>query len=126
MFAQPRPKKSILPPPVKRRKTEHTVEEIAFDNDARLEYLTGFRKRKLQRIKRAKEEAEKKAKEEKRELRKQVCLVVVVLKCGGRGRGRWRTTNGRVKGLHRRCPLVRSFKRDIHSMCRPSELTPKL
>lgn len=72
MFAQPRPKKSILPPPVKKRKTEHAIEEISFDNDARHEYLTGFRKRKLQRVKRAQEEAEKKAKEERRELRKQV------------------------------------------------------
>lgn len=72
MFAQPRPKKSILPPPVKKRKTEHAIEEISFDTDARQEYLTGFRKRKLQRVKRAQEEAEKRAKEERREIRKQV------------------------------------------------------
>ena len=76
MFAQPRPKKDLLPPPVKKRKTEHTIEEINFDNDARHEYLTGFRKRKQQRIKRAQEEAEKRAKEERRELRKQVCGTV--------------------------------------------------
>lgn len=72
MFAQPRPKKSLLPPPVKKRKTEHAIEEISFDTDARQEYLTGFRKRKLQRVKRAQEEAEKRAKEERREARKQV------------------------------------------------------
>ncbi|KAL2114097.1 hypothetical protein VUR80DRAFT_778 [Thermomyces stellatus] len=72
MFAQPRPKKSLLPPPIKKRKTEHAIEEISFDNNARHEFLTGFRKRKQQRIKRAQEEAARRAKEERRELRKQV------------------------------------------------------
>lgn len=71
MFAKPRPKKSILPPPSKKRKTA-AIEEISFDNDARHEYLTGFHKRKLQRIKHAQEEAAKKAREEKIEIRKQV------------------------------------------------------
>lgn len=73
MFAQPRPKKSPLPPPIKKRKIEHAIEEINFDNDARHEYLTGFHKRKQQRIKRAQEESQKREKEERRELRKQVC-----------------------------------------------------
>jgi ribosomal RNA-processing protein 17 len=72
MFAKPRPKKPLLPPPSKKRKTTHAIEEISFDNSARHEYLTGFHKRKQQRIKAAQEEAAKKARQEKIETRKQV------------------------------------------------------
>ncbi|EFY97598.1 nucleolar protein 12 [Metarhizium robertsii] len=72
MFARPRPKKSILPPPSKKRKTTSTIEEISFDDDARTEYLTGFHKRKQQRIKHAQEEAAKRARQEKLETRKQI------------------------------------------------------
>ena len=76
MFARPRPKKSLLPPPAKRRKTTSAIEEISFDFDARAEYLTGFHKRKVQRAKHAQEEAAKKAKEERIAARKQVRLRV--------------------------------------------------
>lgn len=72
MFAKPRPKKSPLPPPSKKRKASHAIEEISFDNSARSEYLTGFHKRKVQRQKHAQEEAAKKARQERIELRKQV------------------------------------------------------
>jgi ribosomal RNA-processing protein 17 len=72
MFAKPRPKKSILPPPSKKRKMTAAVEEVNFDFEARQEYLTGFHKRKQQRIKNAQEEAAKRARQEKLELRKQV------------------------------------------------------
>ncbi|KAF4336162.1 nucleolar 12 [Fusarium beomiforme] len=72
MFAKPRPKKSILPPPSKRRKMTSAVEEVNFDFDARQEYLTGFHKRKQQRIKNAQEEAAKRARQEKLEMRKQI------------------------------------------------------
>lgn len=72
MFAKPRPKKSILPPPSKKRKMTSAVEEVNFDFEARQEYLTGFHKRKQQRIKNAQEEAAKRARQEKLELRKQV------------------------------------------------------
>lgn len=72
MFAKPRPKKSILPPHNKKRKVTHAVEEINFDNEARSDFLTGFHKRKQQRIKNAQEEAAKRARLEKIELRKQV------------------------------------------------------
>ncbi|KAJ4389304.1 hypothetical protein N0V93_006770 [Gnomoniopsis smithogilvyi] len=71
MFAKPRPKKSPLPPPSKKRKV-HAIEEISFDNSAREEYLTGFHKRKVQRQKHAQEEAAKRAREEKIEMRKQI------------------------------------------------------
>ncbi|KAL8718512.1 MAG: hypothetical protein Q9225_004361 [Loekoesia sp. 1 TL-2023] len=54
----------------KRRKSEPPIEEITFDFNAREEYLTGFHKRKLQRIKHAKEEALKKEREEKVAARK--------------------------------------------------------
>ncbi|KIW03353.1 uncharacterized protein PV09_05561 [Verruconis gallopava] len=63
-----------MPPPSKRRKTS-VVQEVVFDPVARHEYLTGFHKRKLARIKHAQEIALKKEKEEKRreriELRRQ-------------------------------------------------------
>ncbi|KAI1391166.1 nucleolar protein 12-domain-containing protein [Hypoxylon trugodes] len=72
MFARPRPKKGLLQPPPKRRKVQHSLEEIKFDNDARSEYLTGFHKRKLQRAKNAQEQAVKRAREEKIEFRKQI------------------------------------------------------
>ncbi|KAF5561270.1 nucleolar 12 [Fusarium napiforme] len=72
MFAKPRPKKSILPPPSKKRKMTSAVEEVNFDFEARQEYLTGFHKRKQQRIKNAQEEAAKRARLEKLELRKQI------------------------------------------------------
>ncbi|KAM3456461.1 hypothetical protein MY3296_001740 [Beauveria thailandica] len=72
MFAKPRVKKSILPPPNKKRKNTSAVEEVTFDNDARQEYLTGFQKRKQQRIKHAQEVAAKRARQEKLDTRKQV------------------------------------------------------
>ncbi|KAH0541922.1 hypothetical protein FGG08_003642 [Glutinoglossum americanum] len=65
-----------MAPPTKRRKNG-TV-EVVFDPSARVEYLTGFHKRKLQRIKHAREEAAKREKSERaterkrlRELRKE-------------------------------------------------------
>lgn len=76
MFARPRPKKSALPPPPKKRKAESAVEEVNFDFDARQDYLTGFHKRKLQRVKFAQEQAAKKAREEKIEMRKQVRICL--------------------------------------------------
>ncbi|KAI1106123.1 nucleolar protein 12-domain-containing protein [Jackrogersella minutella] len=72
MFARPRPKKGLLVPPPKKRKFQHSTEEIKFDNDARSDYLTGFHKRKVQRVKNAQEQAAKRAREEKIEFRKQV------------------------------------------------------
>ncbi|KAH7189158.1 nucleolar protein 12-domain-containing protein [Fusarium flagelliforme] len=72
MFAKPRPKKSVLPPQYKKRKAASAVEEVNFDFDARQEYLTGFHKRKLQRIKNAQEEAAKRARQEKLDMRKQI------------------------------------------------------
>ncbi|KAF4630019.1 hypothetical protein G7Y89_g8128 [Cudoniella acicularis] len=75
IFLPPRPKKSVLPPlsrAAKKRKTEHKIEEINFDNDARADYLTGFHKRKVQRAKQAQVEAEKRAREEKIKIRKQL------------------------------------------------------
>lgn len=73
IFLHPRPKKLLLSSqPSKRRKLDHKIEQIAFDNDARADYLTGFHKRKVQRAKRAQEEAVKKEREEKVVMRKQV------------------------------------------------------
>ncbi|KAL8889381.1 MAG: hypothetical protein Q9215_003317 [Flavoplaca cf. flavocitrina] len=56
---------SRVAPIKKRRKGEPAIEEITFNFDDREEYLTGFHKRKLQRIKHAKEEALKREREEK-------------------------------------------------------------
>lgn len=72
-----------MAPAPKRRKTSSSatfkfkgnkqpIEELKFDPDARQEYLTGFHKRKLQRIKHAQEDAAKQAKIEKVEARKEV------------------------------------------------------
>ena len=72
IFRHPRPKKSLLPPPSKKRKTEHKIEEISFDNDARADYLTGFHKRKVARAKQVQLEAAKRAREERVLMRKQV------------------------------------------------------
>ncbi|CZT51509.1 uncharacterized protein RSE6_12660 [Rhynchosporium secalis] len=73
IFLNPRPKKNLLSSlPNKRRKTEHKIEEINFDDNARADYLTGFHKRKVQRAKRAQEEAMKKGREERVEMRKQL------------------------------------------------------
>lgn len=71
MFAQPRPKKPLLVPS-KKRKAAPSIEEISFDNTARADYLTGFHKRKQERIQKAQEIAAEKARKEKIELRKQV------------------------------------------------------
>ncbi|KAK3308566.1 nucleolar protein 12-domain-containing protein [Chaetomium strumarium] len=71
MFAQPRIRKAVPPPP-KKRKITHAIEEITFDKDARAEYLTGFHKRKQARIKHAQEIAERKARQDRIEMRKQI------------------------------------------------------
>ena len=68
-----------FPPLRKRRKPTSAIEEIAFDFSAREDYLTGFHKRKLQRIKHAKEEAAKKDREEKLNARKIVCFNLFLL-----------------------------------------------
>ncbi|KAL7276947.1 hypothetical protein RUND412_000041 [Rhizina undulata] len=54
------------------RKRKNGVEEITFDRESRQEYLTGFHKRKLQRVKHAQQEAEKQAKIEKLEERRKL------------------------------------------------------
>lgn len=62
-----------MPPPSKKRKPNPSApEQIAFDPTAREEYLTGFHKRKLARIKHAQEEAAKKEKEERLRFRREV------------------------------------------------------
>ncbi|KAJ5491443.1 hypothetical protein N7539_003010 [Penicillium diatomitis] len=52
--------------PVRKLRKIAKVEEVSFDPADREEFLTGFRKRKQQRIKHAQEIAAKRAKEEKR------------------------------------------------------------
>jgi ribosomal RNA-processing protein 17 len=85
IFRPPRPKISVLATAnrtSKRRKTDHKIEEITFDNDSRADYLTGFHKRKVARAKQAKVEAEKKEKEERIQIRKQVSMIYEI---SGRG-----------------------------------------
>jgi ribosomal RNA-processing protein 17 len=67
-----RKRSAALVPPPKKRKNTSAIEEITFDFSAREDYLSGFHKRKLQRIKHAKEEAAKKDREEKITARKLV------------------------------------------------------
>ncbi|RDW74120.1 hypothetical protein BP5796_07562 [Coleophoma crateriformis] len=72
-IVRPRPKKSLRPPPSKKRRTNKSgIEEISFDFDARSEYLTGFHKRKVQRTKAAQEQAARLAREERITTRKQL------------------------------------------------------
>ena len=68
---------SFAVPPKKKRKATSAVEEITFDFNAREDYLTGFHKRKLQRIKLAKAEAAKKEREERITARKIVRLLYI-------------------------------------------------
>ncbi|KAI6248630.1 Ribosomal RNA-processing protein 17, partial [Erysiphe necator] len=72
IFRNPRLKKFLLPLPSKRFKSGNKLEEISFDSNLREEYLTGFHKRKVARIKNAQAEAEKKSREERRNLRKKL------------------------------------------------------
>ena len=62
----------LVAPPKKRQKSSSATEEITFDFGAREDYLSGFHKRKLQRIKHAREEAIKKEREDKITARKMV------------------------------------------------------
>ena len=71
-----------LPPPRKKRKSTSAIEEISFDPAARADYLTGFHKRKLQRIKHAKDEAAKREREERITARKLVRLYLLLFKDG--------------------------------------------
>ncbi|KAG9940953.1 hypothetical protein KCU85_g9785, partial [Aureobasidium melanogenum] len=66
------PRQPPRAPPAKRRKTTTQVEELKFDPEARDEWLTGFRKRKQQRIKHAQEQSAKIEKEEKVKARKEL------------------------------------------------------
>ncbi|PYH93489.1 hypothetical protein BO71DRAFT_484566 [Aspergillus ellipticus CBS 707.79] len=59
-------------PQAKRRKVAPKVEEINFDSADRQQFLTGFRRRKQQRIKHAQEVAIEKARELKRVERKRI------------------------------------------------------
>lgn len=57
---------------MKKRKLAAPVEEISFDTEARQQFLTGFRKRKLARVRHAQEVAAKRAREERIQDRKMV------------------------------------------------------
>lgn len=91
-----------IPPPKKKRKSSSAIEEISFDFSAREDYLTGFHKRKLQRIKHAKEEAAKKDREDKLTARKIVCLTLYLLHCISNGKitatGRTESRSGEACG----------------------------
>jgi ribosomal RNA-processing protein 17 len=68
----PQNKKAPRAADTKRRRPNPQVESLTFDPEARNEWLTGFRKRKQQRIKHAQEQSAKIEKEEKVQARKQV------------------------------------------------------
>lgn len=94
----------VMIPPTKKRK-KSAVEEITFDSSAREEYLTGFHKRKVQRVKHAQEEAAKKERQERVIGRKKVkeVLQTVALQITNSKHGRcerserqtWRSTSRR-------------------------------
>ena len=62
--------------PSKRKRSVSAIEEITFDFGAREDYLSGFHKRKVQRIKQAREEAVKKEREERVIARKLVSRLL--------------------------------------------------
>ncbi|TQS36274.1 hypothetical protein Golomagni_03282 [Golovinomyces magnicellulatus] len=72
IFRHPRPKKVLLLHTNKKRKTGHKIENISFDTSSREEYLSGFHKRKVARVKAAQAEAERKLKEERKLTRKKL------------------------------------------------------
>jgi hypothetical protein len=74
----PNSENHTMGPHSKKRKLNVQVEEITFDPDARQQFLTGFRKRKQQRIKHAQEVAVQKAREAKREDRRKVLEIAVL------------------------------------------------
>ena len=74
MFARPRPKQPLLPPAGKKRKASAAaIDEIAYDQAARLDYLTGFHRRKQARIRHAQGLAERRARQDRIESRKKAC-----------------------------------------------------
>ena len=79
----PRRKINTMPAPKKGAKLVPKIDEIKFDRDARSEYLTGFHKRKLQRIKAAKEAAEAVDKVAKVDARKQVRALLAPVQSSG-------------------------------------------
>lgn len=87
IVVHPRPKKSLLPPPSKKRRTNPAIEEISFDFSAREDYLTGFHKRKVARAKQAQDEAKVKEREERIVTRKQVRHFCDWERAGGLLRG---------------------------------------
>ncbi|KAK3997493.1 nucleolar protein 12-domain-containing protein [Cladorrhinum sp. PSN332] len=70
-ITQPRQRKTAPAPP-KKRKIQHAVEEVTWDQGAREEYLTGFHKRKLARKKHAQEINEEKERQARIAMRKQI------------------------------------------------------
>jgi ribosomal RNA-processing protein 17 len=67
----------MLPSVKKRKHSAPIVEEVKFDDDARADYLTGFHKRKVQRVKHAQEQAVKQDKAERIEARKRVSVKML-------------------------------------------------
>lgn len=61
--------------PLSKKRKLTKVEEVNFNPEDRTEFLTGFRKRKQQRIKHAQDAAAKRAREERKQDRKRVRLL---------------------------------------------------
>ena len=76
-----------MAPAAKKRRVDQ-LDSISFDPSSREEYLTGFHKRKQQRIQDSRESAAKKDKEQRVRERRQVRPP------GPPARGRWEGTGG--------------------------------
>lgn len=72
MYARKRKVDLSNPPPKRRKSKVPAIEEIAFDFSAREDFLTGFHKRKLQRVKQAREQAAERERLERIEARQKV------------------------------------------------------
>lgn len=122
-FPKPRPKKSPLPPaPSKKRKATHTVEEIAFDDSARSEYLTGFHKRKVQRQKHAQKEAAERARQDRIVMRKEVCnrVLFCTAKPGTSMRTKW--TNWASQIREERRQAVEDHVKNIEALLKENRV----
>jgi len=104
----------MAPPTKKRKKSATAVQEITFDSSAREDYLTGFHKRKVQRIKHAQEEAAKKDREERVRERKRVSRGSSTVARYTTDPQTWQMRDERKADLEKHVETVNAMLRDAH------------
>jgi len=104
----------MAPPTKKRKKSPTAVQEITFDSSAREDYLTGFHKRKVQRIKHAQEEAAKKDREERVRERKRVSRGSSTVARYTTDPQTWQMRDERKADLEKHVETVNAMLREAH------------